>query len=289
MALSDYKLPIGDAAKWLVDYIKSFPEVLKGIRSTILFFYEAFESFFLMFPPWLLIILISLVALWSGKRIGLTIFSFVGLFLIWNLGYWEHMVFTLSLVLTSAIAAIIIGVPVGIWAAKSKIVNSIVTPILDFMQTMPAFVYLIPVVTFFSIGEVPGIISAVIFSMPPAVRLTTLGIQQVPADLVEASDSFGSTGFQKLFKVQLPLAKKTIMTGINQTIMLALSMVVIASMVGAKGLGRDIFVAVSQVKVEQGVEAGLCIVILAILLDRITQNFGNKGNNLRKRKVGQKG
>lgn len=279
MDLADYSLPIGDVAKWLVDYIKGFPKLLKGIRDAIMFFYDLFESFFLLFEPWILIILIALLAFWSGRKIGLALFSLIGLLLVWNLGYWDHMVYTLSLVLTSAIAAIIIGIPIGIWAAKSRIVFSIVSPVLDFMQTMPAFVYLIPVVTFFSIGEVPGIISAFIFSMPPVVRLTTLGIQQVPEDLIEASDSFGSTGFQKLFKVQLPLARKTMMTGVNQTIMLALSMVVIASMVGAKGLGRDIFFAVSQVKVKEGVEAGLCIVILAILLDRITQNFGNKGNS----------
>src|SRR5690625_3249854 len=171
MDLADYSLPIGDVAKWLVDYIKGFPKLLKGIRDAIMFFYDLFESFFLLFEPWILIILIALLAFWSGRKIGLALFSLIGLLLVWNLGYWDHMVYTLSLVLTSAIAAIIIGIPIGIWAAKSRIVFSIVSPVLDFMQTMPAFVYLIPVVTFFSIGEVPGIISAFIFSMPPVDRL----------------------------------------------------------------------------------------------------------------------
>lgn len=279
--VESHKLPIGDAAEWLVDYIKDFPGFLDAIRSTIMFVYTGFESFFLLFPPWLLIILIALLAYWSGRKLSLGIMSFAGLLIIWNLGYWTNMVYTLSLVLSSAIAAIILGIPLGIWGSKNKLVNKIITPVLDFMQTMPAFVYLIPVVTFFSIGEVPGIISSFIFAMPPTVRLTMLGIQQVPFELVEASDAFGTTYFQKLFKVQLPLAKKTIMAGINQTIMLALSMVVIASMVGSKGLGRDIFIAVSSIKVKIGVEAGLCIVILAILLDRITQNFGNKTDKLK--------
>src|SRR5690606_24094376 len=133
--------------------------------------------------------------------------------LVWNLGYWQHTVYTLSLVLTAAAGAIVVGLPIGIWASKSNTMNRIITPILDFMQTMPAFVYLIPVVTFFSIGEVPGIIASFIFAMPPTVRMTSLGIQQVPKELVEASDAFGTTYFQKLFKVQLPVAKKTIMAG----------------------------------------------------------------------------
>lgn len=253
--IEENKLPIGDIASWMVDYIKGYPGLLGGIRDFIYFFYECFERFFLFFPPWILILAISALAYWSGKKIGITVLTFVGLLVIWNLGYWTNTVYTLSLVLTAAIAAIIVGVPLGIWAAKSSIVDRVTAPILDFMQTMPAFVYLIPVVTFFSIGEVPGIIASFIFAMPPAVRFTALGIKQVPKEMVEASDAFGTTGAQKLFKVQLPLAKKTMMAGINQTIMLALSMVVIASMVGSKGLGRDIYFAVSQVNVKEGVEA----------------------------------
>ena len=280
--IENHKLPVGETAEWLVDVIKSFPGLLNGIRSVILWIYTGFESFFLFFPPWLLIIIIATIAYWSAKKVNLGLLTLLGLLLIWNLGYWENMIYTLSLVLSSALAAILVGIPLGIWTAKSKIMYRIVTPVLDFMQTMPAFVYLIPVVTFFSIGEVPGIIASFIFAMPPTVRLTTLGIQQVPAELVEAANAFGTTSVQQLFKVEIPLAKKTIMAGINQTIMLALSMVVIASMVGAKGLGRDIFIAVSQIQVKIGVEAGFCIVILAILLDRITQSFGNREPKLNK-------
>lgn len=166
--------------------------------------------------------------------------------------------------------------PIGIWASQNTLVRQIVTPILDLMQTMPAFVYLIPAIFFFNIGVVPGVFASVIFAMPPTIRLTILGIQQVPSDLIEATNAFGSTTKQRLLKVQLPLAMPTIMAGINQSIMLALSMVVIAAMVGAPGLGTEVYRAVTQIQTGVGFEAGLAIVIIAIILDRITQNIGKK-------------
>jgi len=168
---------------------------------------------------------------------------------------------------------VLFGVPIGIFCSRSNAVQNIVTPILDFMQTMPAFVYLIPAVTFFSLGVVPGVIASVIFAIPPTIRLTNLGIRQVPADLIEAANAFGSTSMQKLVKLQLPLALPTILAGINQTIMLSLSMVVFASMIGAQGVGAVVYKSVTQVKIGEGFEAGLAIVILAILLDRLTQNI----------------
>ena len=180
---------------------------------------------------------------------------------------------TLAIVLVSGFFTILIGIPVGIWCAQSKTVQKIVTPILDFMQTMPAFVYLIPSILFFGIGVVPGIVASFIFAIAPTIRMTNLGIQEVPKEFIEASDAFGSTTSQKLFKVQLPLATPTILAGVNQSIMLALSMVVTASLVGAPGLGADVYRAVSQINVGQGFEAGLSIVFIAIILDRITQNI----------------
>jgi len=199
--------------------------------------------------------------------------------LIENLGYWEPSMETTALVLAATVISVIVGVPIGILCGKSDGARNIVTPVLDFMQTMPSFVYLIPAVIFFSLGTVPGVIASVVFSMPPTIRLTSLGIRQVPKELVEASDAFGSTSAQKLFKLQLPLAKTTIMAGINQTIMLALSMVVIASMIGAKGLGQDVLTAVQRIQVGQGFEAGLAIVIIAIVLDRVTQSVGQRSKN----------
>ncbi len=171
------------------------------------------------------------------------------------------------------VISVVIGIPLGIACARSDRVQKIVTPVLDFMQTMPAFVYLLPAVAFFSLGVVPGVIASVIFGIPPTIRLTNLGIRQVPADLVEAADAFGSTPMQKLFKLQLPIAAPTIMAGVNQTIMLSLSMVVIASMIGAQGVGADVYRAVTQAKTGVGFEAGLAVVVLAIILDRITQNL----------------
>jgi len=200
----------------------------------------------------------------------------LGLLLIWNMGLWEPTISTLALVLISTVFAIAIGIPLGILAALNQIFYRVIMPVLDFAQTMPAFVYLIPAIPFFGLGPVAAIFSTVIFSMPPAIRLTCLGIKQVPGELVEAADAFGSTKSQKLFKLQLPIATPTIMAGVNQTIMLALSMVVIAAMIGAKGLGGEVWKAIQRLQPDRGFEAGIGIVIVAIILDRIMQQFGTK-------------
>lgn len=233
----------------------------------------------LLFPPDLVMIgLLSALAWWIAGR-GVGIFSLIGLSLISSMGYWENTMITLAQVATSAIVALVVGVPIGIWASRSEVVNATVRPVLDFMQTMPAFVYLIPAVLFFQLGAVPGVVATVIFSMPPAVRLTNLGIRQVDEEVVEAARSFGSTDKQLLFKVQLPLATPTILAGVNQTIMLALSMVVIAAMIGAGGVGGDVYRGITQMNLGLGFEAGIAIVILAIFLDRITQALGAGSQN----------
>ncbi|MBM7662751.1 glycine betaine/proline transport system permease protein [Bacillus mesophilus] len=270
------RLPLADWIDLLVDWMTmTFGGLFDGISEGIEMFVEGIVGGLGFIPSFLLIILVSLLA-WKicNKRIAL--FAVFGLFLIDNLGYWEDMLETLALVLTAVLISVIIGIPAGIWASQSNKVKQVVIPILDFMQTMPAFVYLLPAIFFFSIGVVPGVVASVIFAMPPTIRLTILGIKQVPADLIEATEAFGSTTKQKLLKVQLPLAMPTIMAGINQSIMLALSMVVIASMVGAPGLGTEVYRAVTQIKTGVGFEAGLAIVVIAILLDRITQNIGKK-------------
>ncbi len=183
---------------------------------------------------------------------------------------------TIALVIIATLIAIAVGIPLGILAALFRGVNRVIMPVLDFMQTMPAFVYLIPAIPFFGLGPVAAIFSTIIFAMPPAIRLTCLGIQQVPEDLIEAADAFGSGRAQKLFKLQIPLAKPTIMAGVNQTIMLSLSMVVIAAMIGAKGLGGEVWKAIQRFQPGAGFEAGLGVVIVAIVLDRLTQRIGAK-------------
>lgn len=227
---------------------------------------------FMLPHPYLFIVILAVLAYLLG-RLPLTLFTVIGFLIIENLGYWPQTMSTLSLVITAGLISIVLGVPLGIWAAYSKTASRIIIPILDFMQTMPAFVYLLPAVTFFSLGVVPGVIASVIFAIPPTIRLTRLGIMQVSGELTEAADAFGSTSGQKLFKVQLPLAMPTLMAGINQTIMLCLSMVVIASMIGAQGIGAEVYRAVTQLQIGKGFEAGLAVVILAIVLDRFTQNI----------------
>ena len=273
------KIPVGN---WIDHFVTFLNDNIKGFFDVISAIVDGIVSFIVLvltFPPALILILIVGVIAWfSSKKWSFTILSMIGLLFILNLDYWQETMDTLALVLTSVLISIIVGIPLGIWASQNEKVTRIITPILDFMQTMPAFVYLIPALFFFGIGVVPGVISSVIFAMPPTIRLTNLGIREVPADLVEAANAYGSTTKQKLFKVQLPLATKTIMAGINQSIMLSLSMVVIASLVGAPGLGAEVYRAVSRLEVGTGFEAGISIVILAIILDRITQYFGNRSN-----------
>jgi glycine betaine/proline transport system permease protein len=276
------KLPLASWVDTIVEWLEDNTEWLfDPLKDSMELFVEKLGEGLMLFPAWFFIIGLTVVAYFLSKRnIGLPLFTFAGLFLINNLGYWESMMTTLSLILTSSLISVIIGVPLGIWMSKSKTMQSIITPVLDFMQTMPAFVYLIPAVSFFGIGMVPGVIASVIFAMPPTVRLTNLGIRQVSTELIEAADAFGSTGSQKLFKVQLPMAKSTIMAGVNQTIMLALSMVVIASMIGAKGVGVDVYRAITRNEPGLGFESGLVIVILAIILDRVSQSLtAQKGAN----------
>ncbi|WP_077617369.1 ABC transporter permease [Bacillus sinesaloumensis] len=268
------KLPLADWIDSFIDWLVSnFEFLFEGVAAGLEGFVEGIVGGLGFIPSILLTIIIGAVA-WKICNWKIALFTLIGLLLIDNLGYWANMLETIALVLTSVGISIILGIPLAIWASQNKTVGNIVIPILDFMQTMPAFVYLLPAIFFFNIGVVPGVVASVIFAMPPTIRLTILGITQVPSDLIEATEAFGSTTKQRLIKVQIPLAMPTIMAGINQSIMLALSMVVIASMVGAPGLGADVYRAVTQLQTGTGFEAGLAIVIVAIILDRITQNIG---------------
>ena len=269
------KLPVADwveaATNWLTVTLSGLFGAIQNGGST---FMDGITNLLLLIPPFAFILIVAVIAYFASKKqLSLSAFALVGLGYILNQGLWSELMNTVTLVLVSSVISIIIGVPLGIWSAKSKTVHNILKPILDFMQTMPAFVYLIPAVAFFGIGIVPGTFASVIFALPPTVRFTELGIKQISTELVEAADAFGSTGKQKLFKVELPLAKSTIMAGVNQTVMLALSMVVTASMIGAPGLGRQVLTALQRASVGSGFVSGLAIVILAILIDRLTNRF----------------
>lgn len=269
------KLDLANAVENLMNSVtETFSGLFKFVQNNGEWLMERTTDFFVMIPALLFILLIGLLAFFaSGKKWGLPLFSVVGLLFIYNQGLWEELMNTFTLVIYSSLLAVIIGIPLGILMSKNKVVEQIVKPILDFMQTMPGFVYLIPAVAFFGIGVVPGVFASIIFALPPTVRFTNLGIKQVPKDLIEASDSYGSTATQKLFKVELPLAKATIMAGINQTVLLSLSMVVIASMIGAPGLGREVLSALQRAQVGNGFVAGISLVIFAIIVDRLTQSL----------------
>ncbi|GAB2482544.1 hypothetical protein GCM10008929_04740 [Alkalibacterium psychrotolerans] len=267
---------MGDLIDWLT---QNLSWLFGAIRDSGSWLMDGLTDLLLVIPPELFIILLVALAFFAnGKKLGLPVFTLIGLIYIYNQALWEPLMYTITLVLVASLLSIVIGVPVGIWMAKSKTANWIITPILDFMQTMPAFVYLIPAVAFFGIGMVPGVFSAIIFALPPTVRFTNLGIRQVNDEMIEAAEAFGSTGSQRLFKVELPLAKPTIMAGINQTVLLALSMVVIASMIGAPGLGERVINALQRAQVGPGFVAGFALVVLAIILDRVMQGF-NKAKN----------
>ncbi len=257
---------------WLVSH---FRPLFQAIRLPVDATLSGIESGLQAVPALLIIALFSLLA-WqiSGKRLALG--TLLALVFIGLIGAWSEAMVTLALVLTSVFFCFVIGLPMGIWLARSNRAADVVRPILDAMQTTPAFVYLIPIVMLFGIGNVPGVVVTIIFALPPLIRLTNLGIRQVPDDLVEAARSFGASPGQLLFKVQLPLALPTIMAGVNQTLMLALSMVVIASMIAVGGLGQLVLRGIGRLDMGMATIGGVGIVLLAIILDRITQAMGRQ-------------
>ncbi|WP_255648504.1 ABC transporter permease [Pseudorhizobium xiangyangii] len=267
---------IGDGVDLAVNYIlDNFSPALDFIAAAIGLVTGSIQDVLGALPMPAGIAIFILISLWR-VGFGFAVFTGAALWLVGLMGLWPAMMETLSLVIASTIIAMLIGLPLGIAMASKDSVAVVVRPILDLMQTMPAFVYLIPAAMFFGLGAVPGTIATVIFSMPPVVRLTNLGIRQVDTEFVEAGHAFGCTSTQLLFKVQLPNAMPSIMAGTNQTIMLSLSMVVIASMIGAGGIGNTVLTGIQRLDVGTGFEGGLAVVILAVVLDRITQSFGKE-------------
>lgn len=232
------------------------------------------EKFLMWLPPWLVLIVMGLAAYHALRRVLLSIAMVVALYLIGCLGLWDKTIQTLTIMMVSIFISIIIGIPFGILMARSKWLQRILIPILDVMQTFPMFVYMLPAVMLFGIGKVPAVMATVIYAVPPLIRLTELGIRQVDIEIREAAQSFGTTKLQLLFWIQLPLAKPSIMAGINQTTMLALAMVVVASMIGARGLGEDILNGLTNLDFGKGANAGIAVVFLAIIIDRISQAYG---------------
>ena len=263
-------------AVWADPVLSAISGGLKGMVSGI--------NTLLSYIPWPLLVLLVVLVSWKARkrlRSGILygfLFSLIG-----AVGYWDMMLVTLSIVIASVIISLIIGLPVGILLSGSDRANRIVRPILDTMQTMPVFVYLIPALLLFGTGNAPAVIATVIYAVVPVIRLTSLGIRQVDKEVVEAAKAFGSTKRQALFKVQIPQALPTIMTGVNQTLMMAMSMVVTCSMIGARGLGMEVLNAVNRIEIGRGLFAGSCVVILAIILDRVTQGWFSKDKEARKK------
>lgn len=270
-----YRIPVGrwseEAVNFLLDrYDSAFHHVSSGLYVVI----SALQHGLSAVPAPAAILALALLTWWSaGTRAG--IFALAGLALIANMGLWDPTMVTLALVLCAELIVFAVGFPLGVLSAVSRRAERALRPLLDLMQTMPAFVYLIPAVMLFGLGLVPGVIATFIFAIPPLIRLTSLGIRQVPHDLIEAAEAFGATPAQTLWKVRIPMAMPTILAGLNQSIMLALSMVVIAAMIGAGGLGKNVLEGITRLEIGAGFEAGLAVVIVAIVLDRITQGLGH--------------
>lgn len=270
--LASVKIPIGAWGKAFFEFLTdNFNAILRGFSGSLNWLLNGAVDLLLMMPPILVVALIALLAWYLQKSWKLALGVALGLLFIINQGLWKQTVQTLVLVVAASAASMAVGVPLGIWAAHKPKVYRIMLPILDLMQTLPTFVYLIPVLTLFGLGNAPGLIVTIIFVIPTAVRLTHLGMTSVPTAIIEAGQSFGATRRQLLWKVELPAALPTIMAGLTQCIMLSLSMVVFAALIGAGGLGTEINRALGSRRIDLGLEAGLAIVVLAIMLDRMTR------------------
>ena len=258
------------------NFSREYGDAIEAVFDPVLYFLVWFEKV-LQNSPWPLVILVFLILIYFGSRsIYLTIGSFIAFILIGYFGMWEDTMSTVSIIGVCTFISIGLGIPIGILMSGSDRARSMVSPVLDIMQTMPSFVYLIPVVMLLGIGKVPGLLAVVIYAIPPIIRLTDLGIREVDKEVLEAADAFGANRRQKLFRVQLPLALPTIFAGINQTIMMALAMVVIASMIGVKGLGQPVLKAIANQYFTMGLLNGLAIVALAIIFDRVSQSYGKR-------------
>ena len=269
----------------LASVVQNYGDVFRAVSTMALtYLLLPIERLLTTMPPWLIIALVTVLAWFGVRKIWFALACGAGLFLIGAFGLWGALIDTLALLIVSVLVTVVIGIPIGIAMSGSKILRKVVTPILDVMQTMPSFVYLIPVLMLFGIGKVPALFATIIYALPPLIRLTTLGITQVNHEMVEAGRSFGSTHLQLLIWIKLPQALPSIMAGINQAVMMSLSMVVLASMIGAPGLGEDVLQSIQTLNIGQGLQAGTAIVIVAIIIDRITQAFG-QGKRARQKTI----
>ncbi len=270
------RLHLGDAVESFVDWVTvAGASFFTAVKDGLLAVFDVLDTALSTPPAWAIILVVAALA-WFAKGWLLAVGAAVGLIVIGAVDQWDNAMDTLALVILASGIALLIAIPLGIWAARNRRVSRVVRPVLDFMQTMPAFVYLIPTVVIFLTGVVPGLVATIIFALAPGVRFTELGIRQVDSEVVEAGHAFGATEGRILRQIQLPLALPTIMAGVNQVIMLSLSMVVIAGLTGAAGLGREVVSALQRVNVSLGFEAGLAVVILAMILDRTTAALSDR-------------
>ncbi len=277
----DLGTPLRDAANAAVDWlIVEHGRTFDAISDAILTMFLWVEAPLRALPPWAVLAAIALLAYAASRRIVLTLTVTLGMWLVGALGVWDEAMQSLAIVLVSVAICAVGGVPLGIAMARSPRTRFAAAPVLDLMQTIPSFVYLIPVAMLLGLGKVPAIIATIVYALPPLARLTELGLRQIGREMIEAADAFGATRRQRLWTVELPLAFPSILQGINQTTMMALAMVVIASMIGARGLGQTVLEGLQRADVGQGLIGGLAIVILAIVLDRITQAFGARASSL---------
>lgn len=269
MTVLKIKIPLDTGVEVAINFLTSTLAVPLDVFSRILLtISSSLDYAFLTIPPLLFIAIVTaLMGFIRNWKYG--VFALLALLLMFNLGLWDPTLMTLSLVLTAALLSVVVGIPVGIITAHSRLAETIVRPILDFMQTIPPFVYLIPAMMFFGLGKVPAIAATFIYATPPSIRLTRLGFEEIPEEIIEAGKAFGASSWQLLWKVEIPTAFSSIMMGINQTIMLSLSMMVIAAMIGAKGLGQQVLRSLSWIDVGMGFEAGIGIVVLAMIIDRM--------------------